>query len=105
MKEQHAKAVLVEYEVWTPLTRPTRYLDITNVIDKKREMIEQHASQIADIDYAGKGISLSCYRGMYPNVDYAEAYVLSCDQTLKKRISMHIPKAWKKRIRNIRKKS
>lgn len=104
IRAQRAKAVLVEYEVWTPLTRPTRYLDITGVIGTKRRMIEQHASQIRDIDYAEKGISLSCYRGIHKNVKYAEAYAVKSDVGIFKRISSGIPKAWKRKIRRMLKK-
>lgn len=105
IRAQHGKAVLAEYEVWTPMTRPTRYLDITAVIETKRKMIEQHASQIHDIDYAAKGIGLSCYRGIYRNVAYAEAYTVEKDIGLMQKLSSRIPKAWKRKIRNIRKKS
>lgn len=105
IRTQHAKAVLVEYEVWTPLTRPTRYLDITDVIETKRKMIEQHTSQIRDIDYAEKGISLSCYRGIYKNVAFAEVYAVSKDMGILKQLSSRVPKAWKKKIRKVLKKS
>lgn len=104
IRSQHAKAVLVEYEVWTPLMRPTRYLDITAVIETKRKMIEQHVSQNQDIDYSGKGISLNCYRGIYKNVAYAEAYAVDRDLGIWRRLSYKIPKAWKKRIRRILKR-
>lgn len=104
-REQKAKAELVEYEVWTPLTRPTCCLDITSVIETKRNMILQHKSQMMDIDYAEKGVALSCYRGIHMNVPYAEAYAIDGRVGLKKRIAEKIPKAWKRKLRQLGKKS
>ncbi|MBS6396180.1 MAG: PIG-L family deacetylase [Clostridiales bacterium] len=104
-KEQRAKAILVEYEVWTPLVEPTCFLDISEVIDRKRRLIEQHESQIGDIDYASKGVGLSCYRGIHINVDYAEAYYIEKQRGIVKHISSRIPKAWKRKIKRVLKKS
>lgn len=98
-RSRHAKARLMEYEVWTPMTRPSHYLDITGVIECKREMIEQHKSQMMDIDYAGKGIALSCYRGINIKVPYAEAYTAVERTSLKKVISARIPKVWKRKMK------
>ena len=102
---QKSKAKLAEYEVWTPLTRPTRFLDISPVIEMKRSMIEQHVSQMMDIDYAGKGISLNCYRGIHINVPYAEAYALEGDLNIQRNLAAMIPAAWKRKIKKMIKKS
>lgn len=98
-RSQHAKAMLMEYEVWTPMVRPSHYLDITDVIGQKRDMIEQHQSQMMDIDYAGKGIALSCYRGINIKAPYAEAYTAVGRKSLKKAVSARIPKVWKRKIK------
>lgn len=77
IRRQKSKALLYEYEVWTPLRCPTDFVDITNVIDKKKKMISCHKSQLKDCDYIEKGIALSSYRGMYSHFNYAEAFVKS----------------------------
>lgn len=74
-RKQKSKAKIFEYEVWTPLRHPTWYLDITSVAEKKREMINQHKSQLVDIDYLSKGMALSCYRGIFNVSEYAEAFM------------------------------
>lgn len=102
---QNSKAKLAEYEVWTPLTCPTRFLDISSVIERKRSMIEQHESQMMDIDYAGKGIGLSCYRGIYMKVPYAEAYMVEGDVKFIRKVADKIPVSWKYKIKNMIKKS
>ena len=52
------------YEVWTPLV-PTRIVDITDVFDRKKRALEEHASQLAYHDLAYKGLAISAQRAMY----------------------------------------
>lgn len=76
---------LCEYEVWTPMSKTNLYLDISSVIEKKKQMISQYKSQLADCDYVNKAIALNCYRGMYYHADFVEAYY-RCDFSLVGRV-------------------
>lgn len=71
------KAKIYEYEVWTPLRSIDWLLDISSVDDKKRQMIEQHASQIECLDYVNSGMGLSHYRGVGCRTSAAEAFYRS----------------------------
>ncbi|NBH73778.1 hypothetical protein D3Z51_17585 [Clostridiaceae bacterium] len=97
-KKQKSSAKLYEYEVWTPIRYPSDYLDISGVIEMKREMIGQYKSQIADVDYVDKGIALSNYRGMASDFDFAEAFALSSSRQIKNEIFMNLPLWLKLRI-------
>lgn len=73
-KSQNSTAELFEYEVWSPIARPTHSLDISGVIDIKERMISQYRSQIKYVDYVSMAISLSKYRGAGFNAQYAEVF-------------------------------
>jgi len=64
------------YEVWSALTTPSHYIDISDVADEKKRLISYYESQVAQVDYVSKAIGLNCFRGLlsYPAVQYAEAY-------------------------------
>ncbi len=64
------------YEVWSAIGEPTHYLDITNVVERKKELIGFHESQVKQVDYVSRIIGLNHYRGMlvYPAIGYAEVY-------------------------------
>ena len=64
------------YEVWTPMTSPNYFVDISNLIDKKTKLINIYKSQTRNIDYGERIKGLNVYRGMIPNVDYAECFQL-----------------------------
>lgn len=76
-KEQNAKGVLVEYEVWSPLIAANRFLDISKVMDSKIAGLVKYESQIASIDYEALARGLNMYRGAPHHVAYCEAYFLS----------------------------
>lgn len=63
VKKQRAKAVLVEYEVWTPIHEPTLVLDISDVIERKLQTIAFYRSQLKCYDYVNFALGLSLYRG------------------------------------------
>lgn len=71
------KSIVVEYEVWTPLERPNYYLDISNVILKKKEAISCYKCQLKHVKYDWGVEGLNRYRGMLKRIDYAEAYFIS----------------------------
>ena len=72
------QARIFGYEVWSALSTPSHYLDISNVVEEKKKLISFYESQTAQLDYMSKAIGLNCFRGLlpYPAVDYAEAYEL-----------------------------
>lgn len=75
-RKQKSEAIILGYEVWTPLRYVTSYLDISKVINKKIKMLEKYESQLSDRDYLTASIGLNSYRGMQNKTQYAEAY---CD--------------------------
>jgi LmbE family N-acetylglucosaminyl deacetylase len=61
------------YEVWTSLW-PNAGVDITSVIDVKREAINCYASQVASLHYVEGALGLNRFRGLKLEVPYAEAF-------------------------------
>lgn len=75
--KKHKKNLkILMYEVWSSLAMPNSYVDISDCIDKKKEMINSHISQVEVKDYTSKAISLNSYRGLPHDIDYAEAFML-----------------------------
>jgi LmbE family N-acetylglucosaminyl deacetylase len=61
------------YEVWSTLW-PNRAVDISAVVEKKREAIRCYASQVANMSYVEAALGLNRYRGLRVHVDYAEGF-------------------------------
>lgn len=64
------------YEIWSPLV-PNVVVDISSVMDAKKEYINVFASQLADKDYLRAAIGLNQYRSLsFPakSCAYAEAF-------------------------------
>jgi LmbE family N-acetylglucosaminyl deacetylase len=81
------KTKLYEYEVWSPLRTPNIYLDITEISDKKIQMIKTHESQVRELDYVGMIMGLNAYRGRSHGYLYAECYYCekeSREQTIRR---------------------
>lgn len=73
----HKKGLKIAfYEVWSALAVPNSYINISGFIEKKKELINSHVSQIATRDYTNKAVSLNAYRGLPHNINYAEAFCL-----------------------------
>jgi N-acetylglucosamine malate deacetylase 1 len=60
------------YELWSCLW-PNIGVDISSVVDIKREAINCYASQVAYVNYVEGSLGLNRYRGLKLGVDYAEA--------------------------------
>lgn len=73
-KQQKARALLYEYEVWSPMPNPVFALDISSVFDKKIKMVSQYNSQLRFKDYVRMTRALNEYRGVGFNMKYAEVY-------------------------------
>ena len=63
IRAQHAKARLIEYEVWVPIPDPPVILDISDVIERKKQAISLYVSQLKCYDYVNFAYGLSMYRG------------------------------------------
>lgn len=73
-KTQHAKAELLEFEIWSPITAPNRFLDVSDVMERKLEGIRLYASQTHEIDYEALANGLNGYRGAPQHVSFCEAF-------------------------------
>ena len=63
IRGQHAKARLIEYEVWVPIPDPQVILDISDVIERKKQALSRYSSQLKCYDYLNFAYGLSLYRG------------------------------------------
>jgi len=64
------------YEVWSAMTLPNYYVDITKIIKKKRDLINLYSSQTKNLWFAKGIIALNAYRGMLVNRGWAEMYTV-----------------------------
>ena len=64
------------YEVWSCLW-PNIGVDISSVVNIKREAINCYASQVAYVNYVEGALGLNRFRGLKLGVDYAEALFAS----------------------------
>jgi len=69
-------ATIAAYEVWTPLI-PNRLVNISPVIDEKRNALLEHASQLKELDYLDAALSLNRYRAAMfrKGSQFAEAFI------------------------------
>jgi len=68
------KGKIVYYEIWSALSSPTHYIDISDIVNDKKDLINTYKSQIKHIDYASRILSLNNYRGILHNIKHEEAY-------------------------------
>lgn len=72
------------YEVWSPLGFVNAFVDISDVIESKRAMINCYKSQTAQKDYEYHALGLNQYRGMLKDKKYVEAFcILSVNDFLR----------------------
>lgn len=62
------------YEVWSTLGLVNVFVDISEVIEKKKAMINCYKSQTAKKDYEYHALGLNQYRGMLKDKKYVEAF-------------------------------
>lgn len=62
------------YEVWSTLGLVNAFVDISDVIESKKAMINCYKSQIAQKDYEYHALGLNQYRGMLKDKKYVEAF-------------------------------
>ncbi|NRA65421.1 MAG: PIG-L family deacetylase [Pseudobacteriovorax sp.] len=61
------------YEIWSTIW-PNMLLDISDVWEKKKQLIETYQSQVCALPYGEAILGLNRYRGLKAGIDYAEAY-------------------------------
>lgn len=72
------------YEVWSAISDPNYYLDISNEMRRKELFINAYMSR-AKGEYAKRIVGLNQYRGMLAGCGYAEAYkIISVQEYLQK---------------------
>lgn len=71
------KLEVYQYEVHLPFHAASHYIDISNVMDRKVELISVYQSQMGIHDYPSQVRALAAYRGCQNNVtgSYLEAYL------------------------------
>ena len=62
------------YEVWSTLGMVNAFVDISEVIETKKAMINAYKSQIIQKDYEYYALGLNQYRGMLKDKKYVEAF-------------------------------
>lgn len=66
------------YEVWSTLGLVNAFVDISDIIDSKRKMINCYKSQTAQKDYEYHALGLNQYRGMFKDKKFVEAFCILC---------------------------
>ncbi|WP_242884225.1 PIG-L deacetylase family protein [Actinomadura litoris] len=76
-------AVVYEFEVWTPIARPSVFVDITAVRDRKAGALAAYASQLAHNEWIDGALGLNRYRGVTSgHGEFVEAFsVLRTDHS------------------------
>lgn len=64
------------YEVWSTLGLVNAYVDISDVVETKKAMINCYKSQISQKDYEYHALGLNQYRGMFKDKKYVEAFCI-----------------------------
>lgn len=98
------KAEIYVYEIWSPLSFATHYLDIGSIIHLKDQLIDCYESQLRIRDYHAMVRGLNAYRGICCHTEYAEAYELLSFKNKMKRWYFKLPIGWQERIIRITKR-
>lgn len=77
IKRRHLKTRILQYEVWTPLLRPTHYIDLTGLIEEKQKLIQLYKYPLTYIDYDMRITALAYYRAIIYECEYVECYRMS----------------------------
>ena len=88
-KKQKKDLKIAFYEVWSPLALPNHYVDISDVVEQKKDLIKTYQSQLKSFDYLNKIIGLNSYRGLAPQRDYVEAFLIVDVKTFNKHCKIH----------------
>lgn len=102
IKKRHLNTKILQYEVWTPLLRPTHYVDLTRQMEDKQKLIQLYKMPLTYTDYDMRITALAYYRAIMYGCKYAECYRM-CDYNIETK--QKIKKIWEqvKHIKNYRK--
>ncbi|MBR1777914.1 MAG: PIG-L family deacetylase [Alphaproteobacteria bacterium] len=76
-KTRPFKGYVVFYEIWNTLAQPTHYIDISDVAEEKKRLINLYQSQVKNIDYASRILGLNHYRGLRHHIEYEEDFEIT----------------------------
>lgn len=94
-KKQRCPGELLEYEVWSPITAPNRFLDISECMNRKLEGIRLYASQTRELNYEALAKGLNSYRGAPHHVSFCEAFFSeAADKKEKKKAAFACLPGW-----------
>ena len=72
-----SNTVTLFYEVWTPILVPSLFIDISEVIARKKKAIQAFSTQLACADWLSGSIGLNAYRGTtLQGAGFCEAYMI-----------------------------
>lgn len=77
------------YEVWSTLGLTNAFVDISEVIETKKAMINCYKSQTAQKNYEYHALGLNQYRGMFKNKKYVEAFCVLSVEEFKKMCDLY----------------
>lgn len=63
------------YEVWNSVPVVNSFIDLSSLVDRKRDIISNYSSQLKHIDYTEKIIGLNRFRGLALELEVAECYM------------------------------
>lgn len=74
-KWRHSHAYLFEYEMWGTFRNATHYMDLSNIMVRKQELMQMYKSQNIYIDYSKRIQALNYYRAIeLKNISFVECY-------------------------------
>lgn len=77
------------YEVWSTLGLANAFIDISDTIEKKKNMINCYQSQTAQKNYEYHALGLNQYRGMLKDKKYVEAFCILTVNDFKRICSLY----------------
>lgn len=77
------------YEVWSTLGFVNSFVDISDVIESKKAMINCYKSQTAQKDYEYHALGLNQYRGMLKDKKFVEAFCVMDVEEFKKMCELY----------------
>jgi len=80
--KRHAPDVRIAmYEVWAALPIPNYYIDLSDIVEKKKSLIRMYDSQTILFDFAARITALNIFRGMLVKRECAEMYTIVDKET------------------------
>lgn len=84
-EKKHKNSVKIAfYEIWSAMTLPNRYFDMTKIIKKKKDLIKKYSSQTKNVWFEKGILSLNAYRGVLLNIGWAEMFTVISINDFKK---------------------